>query len=89
MIDANYESVNNGVYKAEFARSQAAYDAAVDVLFGRLGELEAHLEGRSWLVGDGQGVLTEVSTCLVPTLLRFTVWSTSNAAALASLTCPT
>ena len=43
MIDANYESVNNGVYKAGFARSQSAYDAAVDVLFGRLAELEAHL----------------------------------------------
>ena len=71
MIDANYESVNNGVYKAGFARSQSAYDAAVDVLFERLGELEAHLEGRTWLVGEGQGVLTEADLCLVPTLLRF------------------
>ena len=71
MIDANYEPVNNGVYKAGFARSQSAYDAAVDVLFGRLAELEAHLEGRDWLVGEGQGVLTEADVCLVPTLLRF------------------
>ena len=71
MIDANYESVNNGVYKAGFARSQSAYDAAVDVLFGRLAELEAHLEGREWLVGEEQGVLTEADVCLVPTLLRF------------------
>lgn len=71
MIDANYEPVNNGVYKAGFARSQSAYDAAVDVLFGRLAELEAYLEGRDWLVGDGQGVLTEADVCLVPTLLRF------------------
>ena len=68
-----YDTLNNGVYKAGFARSQSAYDAAVDVLFGRLAELEAHLEGRDWLVGEGQGVLTEADVCLVPTLLRFDV----------------
>lgn len=71
MIDANYESVNNGVYKAGFARSQEAYDAAVNVLFDRLAELEAHLQDRDWLVGEGRGTLTEADVCLVPTLLRF------------------
>jgi len=73
MIDANYESVNNGVYKAGFARSQEAYDAAVNVLFDRLAELEAHLQDRDWLVGEGRGTLTEADVCLVPTLLRFDV----------------
>ena len=71
MIDANYESVNNGVYKAGFARSQEAYDQAVTVLFKRLEELEAHLADRDWLVGEGRGVLSEADVCLVPTLLRF------------------
>jgi putative glutathione S-transferase len=71
MIDANYESVNNGVYKTGFARSQAAYDDAVTVLFDRLDALEAHMANREWLVGEGRGVLTEADLCLVPTLLRF------------------
>lgn len=74
MIDANYETVNNGVYKCGFARSQEAYDEAWPPLFDRLAELEAHMEGRDWLVGDGpdgRGVLTEADICLWPTLLRF------------------
>jgi putative glutathione S-transferase len=71
MIDANYESVNNGVYKSGFARSQAAYDKAVGELFHRLDELEAHLSSRDWLVGEGQGVLTEADICLFTTLVRF------------------
>ena len=71
MIDANYESVNNGVYKSGFARTQSAYDEAVTALFERLDELERHLEGREWLVGEGSGLLTEADICLFPTLVRF------------------
>ena len=71
MIDANYESVNNGVYKAGFARTQGAYDAAVTRLFDRLGALDHHLQGRDWLVGPGRGVLTEADVCLFTTLVRF------------------
>ncbi len=71
MIDANYESVNNGVYKAGFARTQSAYEAAVIDLFARLDELEAHLDNRIWLVGGEQGVLTEADLCLFTTLVRF------------------
>jgi putative glutathione S-transferase len=71
MIDANYETVNNGVYKSGFARTQSAYDEAVTALFNRLDELESHLEGREWLVGDGKGQLTEADVCLFPTLVRF------------------
>ena len=40
MIDANYETVNNGVYKSGFARTQEAYNEAVTALFERLDELE-------------------------------------------------
>lgn len=71
MIDANYETVNNGVYKCGFARTQAAYDEAWPALFGRLDELEAHLGDRDWLVGPGRGVLSEADVCLWVTLLRF------------------
>lgn len=71
MITANYESVNNGVYKSGFARSQEAYDEAVQTLFSRLDELESHLEGRDWLVGENRGVLTEADICLFTTLVRF------------------
>ncbi|HIF45746.1 MAG TPA: glutathione S-transferase family protein [Candidatus Poseidoniales archaeon] len=71
MIAANYESVNNGVYKSGFARTQSAYDEAVTGLFNRLDELETHLEGRDWLVGAEKGQLTEADICLFPTLVRF------------------
>jgi len=71
MIDANYETVNNGVYKSGFARSQSAYNEAVTALFNRLDELEEHLDGREFLVGEGKGVLTEADICLFPTLVRF------------------
>ena len=71
MIDANYESVNNGVYKSGFARTQEAYDEAVTALFERLDQLEAHLEGRDWLVGEDKGRLTEADICLFTTLVRF------------------
>lgn len=63
-----YETVNNGVYKCGFARSQEAYDEAVDVLFADLDRLERHLEGREWLVGDR---LTLADVHLWPTLVRF------------------
>ena len=71
MITANYETVNNGVYKSGFARSQSAYDEAVTALFDRLDELEAHMSERDWLVGPDRGVLTEADLCLFTTLVRF------------------
>ena len=63
-----YDDVNNGVYKAGFATTQAAYEAAVGVLFARLDALEAHLSRHAWLVGD---VLTEADIRLFTTLVRF------------------
>lgn len=66
--DEIYDSVNNGVYKAGFATTQDAYEAAVVPLFARLDELEARLEGREWLVG---GQLTEADIRLWTTLIRF------------------
>lgn len=63
-----YESVNNGVYKAGFATTQAAYEDAVGPLFETLDWLEARLSQRRYLCGDR---LTEADIRLLPTLLRF------------------
>ncbi len=63
-----YDRVNNGVYKAGFARSQQAYDHAVDGLFEHLEALEARLSERRWLVGDR---FTEADVRLFATLVRF------------------
>lgn len=63
-----YADVNNGVYRAGFATSQAAYEGAIDALFARLDWLEARLAGQRFLVG---GQLTEADIRLFTTLVRF------------------
>lgn len=63
-----YDTLNNGVYKCGFARTQQAYEEAVGPLFETLDRLERHLEGRRWLVGD---TLTEADIRLFVTLIRF------------------
>ncbi|BBE72498.1 glutathione S-transferase family protein [Oharaeibacter diazotrophicus] len=63
-----YDSVNNGVYKAGFATTQAAYEEAVRPLFETLDWLEARLSTRRWLVGDR---FTEADVRLFTTLIRF------------------
>ena len=63
-----YPRVNNGVYRAGFATSQAAYDEAVVALFETLEELEARLDTSRYLIGN---VLTEADLRLWTTLLRF------------------
>jgi putative glutathione S-transferase len=65
-----YASVNNGVYRCGFARSQAAYEAAYDALFATLDELEARLGRQRYLVGRQ---ITEADWRLFPTLVRFDV----------------
>ena len=63
-----YRDVNNGVYRAGFATSQAAYDAAVGPLFEALDWLEALLSQQRYLLGDR---LTEADWRLFTTLVRF------------------
>lgn len=63
-----FETLNNGVYRSGFARSQDAYEAAVGALFDTMDWLEARLATRRWLVGDRQ---TEADWRLFTTLLRF------------------
>jgi putative glutathione S-transferase len=63
-----YDTVNNGVYKAGFATSQAAYEEAVKPLFESLDWLEDILSKQLYLTGDS---LTEADWRLFTTLLRF------------------
>ena len=63
-----YEHVNNGVYRAGFATTQAAYEEAVRPLFQTLDWLEEKLAAADWLVGDR---LTEADIRLFTTLVRF------------------
>ncbi len=63
-----YDTLNNGVYRAGFATTQAAYEEAVVPLFATLDWLEAHLATRRFLCGDR---LTEADWRLFTTLLRF------------------
>jgi putative glutathione S-transferase len=65
-----FKSVNNGVYRTGFARSQAAYDEAFDELFEALDGLEARLATRRYLCG---ATPSEADWWLFPTLMRFDV----------------
>ncbi len=63
-----YETVNNGVYRAGFATTQAAYEAAVGLLFETLDALDERLATRRYLFGEQ---LTLADWRLFTTLLRF------------------
>lgn len=67
-IDAIYQPINNGVYRAGFATSQAAYEQAVDELFQALDHWERVLKGQRYLCGDR---ITLADWCLFTTLFRF------------------
>jgi glutathionyl-hydroquinone reductase len=67
-IDAIYEPINNGVYRAGFATSQGAYEQAVRELFFALDRWEGVLGRRRYLVGEA---LTAADVCLFTTLVRF------------------
>jgi putative glutathione S-transferase len=66
--DRVYPDINNGVYKAGFATSQEAYDAAVHPLFDALDWVEGLLSERRYLAGDR---LTEADWRLFTTVVRF------------------
>lgn len=63
-----YRTVNNGVYRAGFATTQAAYEEAFDALFASLDWLDGLLGERRYLTGDR---LTEADWRLFTTLIRF------------------
>lgn len=68
VADLVFRDVNNGVYRAGFATSQEAYEAAYDQLFTRLDWLTDRLAGQRYLVGDH---ITEADVRLFTTLARF------------------
>ncbi|SNT71084.1 glutathione S-transferase family protein [Psychrobacter sp. LV10R520-6] len=63
-----YDAINNGVYKAGFASTQAAYTEAVVALFDALDTLEARLADQRYLIGS---TITEADWRLFTTLVRF------------------
>ncbi|HEY9644766.1 MAG TPA: glutathione S-transferase C-terminal domain-containing protein, partial [Chroococcidiopsis sp.] len=67
-IDAIYQPINNGVYRAGFATTQTAYEEGVRDLFAALDHWEGVLGQQRYLCGDR---LTEADICLFTTLLRF------------------
>lgn len=69
-----YSDINNGVYKAGFAETQAAYDENVTVLFKSLNRVEELLK-KSAQDGNGPYLLgerlTEADIRLFTTIIRF------------------
>jgi len=63
-----YETLNNGVYRAGFATTQAAYEEAVVPLFETLDWLDQRLTTRRYLSGAR---ITEADWRLFTTLVRF------------------
>ena len=63
-----YPAINNGVYRAGFATTQAAYEEAFDELFAALDEMELRLSRGRYLLGDR---MTEADWRLFTTLVRF------------------
>ncbi|WP_442594470.1 glutathione S-transferase family protein [Parapusillimonas sp. JC17] len=63
-----YDAINNGVYKAGFATSQAVYEQEATKLFAYLDKLEARLGREQYLLGDR---ITEADWRLFTTLIRF------------------
>jgi len=67
-LDAIYEPINNGVYKAGFASSQKAYEEAISALFSALDYWEGALGQSRYLCGN---FITLADWALFTTLFRF------------------
>lgn len=65
-----HPKLNNGVYRAGFARTQEAYEAGYRDVFAMLDKIEAHLVGNRYLCSEQ---ITEADLRLFPTLVRFDV----------------
>jgi putative glutathione S-transferase len=63
-----YDTLNNGVYRAGFAKKQAAYEEAALGVFATLDELEAHLAKNRYIAGE---YFTEADIRAFVTLIRF------------------
>lgn len=63
-----FDKLNNGVYQAGFAPTQAIYEAAYDGVFAALDDAERRLSDQAFIAGDQ---LTETDIRLFVTLIRF------------------
>jgi glutathionyl-hydroquinone reductase len=63
-----YDTINNGVYRAGFATTQAAYEKAYNALFESLDWVDNLLSKQPYLAGE---TLTEADWRLFTTLIRF------------------
>jgi len=76
-IDAIYQPINNGVYRAGFATEQKAYDEAVTELFDALDYWEEILGKQRYLCSNSPNGnssasrITEADWCMFTTLFRF------------------
>eukprot|EP00752_Nemacystus_decipiens_P011878 g10533.t1 len=68
MNDFVYDKINNGVYRAGFATSQAAYEKACRDVFEGLAHCEGVLSEQRFLCGER---FTEADLRLLPTAVRF------------------
>lgn len=66
--DVIFHEINNGVYKAGFARAQAAYENAYALVFKRMDWLDGRLSVNEYLFGDR---ITDSDVRLWVTLVRF------------------
>ncbi len=66
--DLVYPNINNGVYRAGFATTQAAYEEAFRNVFSTLDELERRLSRQRYVAAPR---ITEADWRLFPTLIRF------------------
>jgi putative glutathione S-transferase len=67
-LDAIYEPINDGVYRAGFATTQAAYEDACRELFEALAYWDDALSRQRFLCGD---VITEADVAMYTTLVCF------------------
>lgn len=63
-----YPTINNGVYRCGFAKSQQAYDIAIDELTKSFDRIDTILQRQKFIAGDH---LTEADIRLFATLFRF------------------
>ena len=69
--DIIFNEVNNGVYKAGFAKTQEQYELNYHLVFNRLDKLEEHLGSNRFLFGD---TLTDADiTCKIRYRLLFRI----------------
>ena len=80
-----YSTINNGVYRCGFAKTQEAYDEAIDALTKSFDRIDSILQKQRFIAGEH---LTEADIRLFATLLRFdevyTVYFKTNTRSVAA-----